>query len=63
MVTCGNISGGKDAQLEGFAISIKFVTVERNAIPNAARKYTAAVGSNNSRKWQFHKDIITFLSL
>ena len=31
------ISGGKDAQLERFTIPIKFVTAERNAVPNAAR--------------------------
>lgn len=37
------ISGGRIAQLERFAIPIKFVTAERKAIPNAARKYTATV--------------------
>ena len=28
---------GGDEQLESFAVSIKFVTVVKNAIPNAAR--------------------------
>ncbi len=28
---------GVEAQFERFAISIKFVTAERNAVPNAAR--------------------------
>ena len=37
------ISVGGDEHAERLAISIKFVTVERKAIPNAARKYTAAV--------------------
>ena len=31
------ISGGREAQLERFAIPIKFVMAERKAIPNAAR--------------------------
>jgi hypothetical protein len=43
VLTCGNISVGKEAQFERLAISIKFVTAERKAFPNAARKYTAAV--------------------
>lgn len=43
------ISGGGNAQLERFAIPIKFVTAERKAIPNAARKYTATV-SNKCKK-------------
>ena len=31
------ISGGKDAQLERLTIPIKFVTAEKNVVPNAAR--------------------------
>lgn len=31
------ISGGREAQLERFAIPIKFVTAEKDAVPNAAR--------------------------
>lgn len=45
-ITAGNIryiSGGRKAELERFTIPIKFVTAERNAVPNAARKYTVAV--------------------
>jgi len=46
LLTCGNISGGGDEQLARLAILIRFVTVERNTVPNAARKYTTAVGHN-----------------
>ena len=31
------IPAGGEAQFESFAVSIKFVTAERNAVPNAAR--------------------------
>jgi len=40
---CGNISDGGDERACGFAVPIKFLTAERKAISNAARKYTAAV--------------------
>jgi len=33
----------QEAQFDRFTTSVKFVTAEREAIPNAARKYTAAV--------------------
>jgi hypothetical protein len=41
------ISGGKDAQLARSAIPIKFVTAERNAIPNAARNIPLPLGKNS----------------
>jgi hypothetical protein len=37
------ISGGRFARSLRFAVSIKPLTAERNAVPNAARKHTAAV--------------------
>jgi hypothetical protein len=40
------ISIGSDEQLERLEIPIKFVTAERNAVPIAARKYTATVGGH-----------------
>jgi hypothetical protein len=38
---------GGEAQFDRFAIPIKYVTAEKEAIPNAARKYTAAVSANH----------------
>jgi len=54
--TSGNISVGGDEQLARFAIPIKFLTAERKAISNAARKYTAAVGGNCKKHRQFQID-------
>jgi len=49
------VSVGRKAQLERFAIPIKFVTAERNAVPNAARKHTATV-SGNPKKTNYRID-------
>ena len=43
------ISGGKDAQLERFTIPIKFVTAERDAVPNAARNIPSPLATNQKQ--------------
>jgi hypothetical protein len=40
---------GGEAQFERFTVSIKFVTAERNAIPNAARIIPPPLAFINSR--------------
>jgi len=40
------IPGGVDAQFERFAIFIKFVMADMNAVPNAARNIPPALGTS-----------------
>lgn len=43
-LTCGNISVGRDGQLERFEIPIKVLTAERNAVPKTVRKKSESLG-------------------
>lgn len=54
-LTCGIFQAAVMRNLKGSQFLLRFVTAEREAIPNAARKHTATVSSHSKKQYEQQK--------